>query len=293
MRLLGVTCLVMLAFAGNGLLTRAGVTVGGLMPMEFAVVRLFSGALTLALLCLVLRGALRLGGGRGRLVGVVALLIYLIGYSLAYTDIDAGIGALIVFGMVQITMFAGGLVVREAMPVNRWVGAGLAFAGLIWLLWPAGAVAVSLWHGALMAVAGIGWGLYSLAGRQERDALQGTAGNFILAALGVLAVVLMLGGGGFLRDVAGAEPLGLWLALGSGVVTSAMGYALWYTVLPRLPGTVAATAQLTVPVITMAGGMIWLGEALTLRFGLASVLVLGGVALSVRPQRGRSRSSGS
>ncbi len=295
MRLFLLTALTMMAFAGNPLLTRAGVTTGGLDPVEFAVVRLGSGAIVLALLCLTLRGGLRLGG-KGRLIGVASLLLYLFGFSAAYKGLDSGVGALVLFGMVQITMFAGSLLVREDMPLRRYLGAGLAMVGLGWLLWPTGAAALSPVHGLMMAAAGIGWGLYSLAGRKEPDALQATAANFIVGSGVAIVIGLVVTQGSLIRMVTqDASALGLWLAVTSGAITSGLGYALWYAVLPKLAGSVAAVAQLTVPVITMAGGMLWLGESLTLRFVLASVLVIGGVILSVRPTRqgGSKRSSGS
>ena len=294
MPLFFLVALTMLNFAGNSLLTRAGVTLGGLGAVEFAVIRLGSGALMLAALMAWRGGGMRLGG-RARAFGVAALLLYLFGFSAANLELDAGLGALILFGMVQITMFAGGLLAREAMPARRWIGAGLASTGLVWLLWPSGAAAISLVHGLSMALGGIGWGLYSLAGRAEPDALAGTAANFIVAAVLVGLVWGAASGLGIEAArhlVADVSRLGLILAVASGAVTSALGYALWYTVLPRLDRAVAAVAQLTVPVIAMAGGMLWLGEALTLRFVLAAVLVLGGVAISVG-QRGRSVSKGS
>jgi drug/metabolite transporter (DMT)-like permease len=82
-----------------------------------------------------------------------------------------------------------------------------------------------------------------------------------------------------------AEPAGLALALVSGAVTSGLGYALWYTILPGLGAARGGVAQLSVPVLALAGGMVLLGEPLTLRFFLASVLVLGGVSIAVRPAR--------
>lgn len=292
MRLLGMTALVMVLFAGNSLLTRAGLTAGGMEVLAFSVVRLVAGAVVLAGLCTVSAGGLRFGGP-GRWRGVGALLLYIFGFSAAYTGLDAGIGALILFGMVQITMFAAAVRAGEPLPARRWTGAGLAFAGLVWLMWPGGAAVVSAWHGAAMALAGIGWGLYSLAGQREPDALMATAANFVIASGVGLGLALLATGGALAGDVAGASGLGLALAVASGALTSGLGYALWYSVVPQLDKAVAATAQLTVPVIAMAGGMIWLGEALSLRFVLASVLVLGGVALTLRPQRGKRRSSGS
>ena len=294
MQLFALVALTMLNFAGNSLLTRAGVTLGGLGAVEFALIRLGSGALMLAALVVWRGGGLRWGGA-ARMTGVASLLLYLFGFSAAYLGMDSGMGALILFGMVQITMFAGGLLAQEVMPARRWIGAGLATVGLVWLLWPAGDAAVSVTHGLAMALAGIGWGLYSLAGRRESDALAGTAANFILAALitgavwGASAVLGANWASGLLQDI---PVSGLIFAVASGAITSALGYALWYTVLPRLEASVAAVAQLTVPVIAMVGGMIWLSEALTLRFVMAAVLVLGGVFISVR-QGGKRRSSGS
>ncbi|MEQ8902014.1 MAG: DMT family transporter [Roseovarius sp.] len=282
MRLFLLTALTMIAFAANSVLNRMALAGGSIDATSFGTIRLIAGAVMLAALCLFLRGGLHLRGP-GRVAGVLALLVYMYGFSTAYTVLDAGLGALILFGVVQITMFAGGLVAREAMPSRRWIGATLAFAGLAWLLWPGAGPQISVPHGLMMAAAGVGWGIYSLTGRLNTDALQATAANFILAApLGLLiGFALPLGPQGTLL---GTE--GIILAIVSGAVTSGLGYALWYRVLPGLASSVAAVAQLTVPVIAMAGGMLFLGESLSLQFILASVLVLGGVAISVLPIKG-------
>ncbi len=282
MRLFLLTSLTMIAFAANSVLNRMALAGGSIDATSFGTIRLIAGAVMLAALCLALRGGLHLRGP-GRVAGVLALLVYMYGFSTAYTVLDAGLGALILFGVVQITMVAGGLVAREAMPSRRWIGATLAFAGLAWLLWPGAGPQISVPHGLMMAAAGVGWGIYSLTGRLNTDALQATAANFILAApLGLLiGFVLPLGPQGTLL---GTE--GIILAIVSGAVTSGLGYALWYRVLPGLASSVAAVAQLTVPVIAMAGGMLFLGENLSLQFILASVLVLGGVAISVLPIKG-------
>lgn len=280
MRLFLLTSLTMIAFAANSVLNRLALAGGSIDAVSFGVIRLVSGAVMLGALCMVLRGGLRLGGA-GRMAGVAALLLYLYGFSTAYRALDAGLGALILFGVVQITMFAGGLMKSEPMPARRWAGAALAFSGLVWLLWPGEGKDISLPHGLLMALAGVGWGIYSLAGKLSRDALQGTAANFILATpVGVLVGYMM----------PAVEPVtlttyGVFVAIICGAVTSGLGYALWYSVLPSLASSVAAVAQLTVPVIAMAGGMVFLGEVLTVQFALASALVLGGVAISVLAPR--------
>ena len=276
MRLFLLVALTMIAFAANSVLNRMALAGGGIDAIAFGAIRLVAGAVMLGALCLLLRGKMRLGSAH-RAAGVGALLLYLFGFSYAYEALDAGLGALVLFGMVQITMFAGGLIAGEAMPPRRWIGAVLAMAGLIWLLLPGGSAQVSLLHGGAMAIAGVGWGLYSLAGRRAGDALQDTGANFVIAALICALPGLWMG------EIATGGPgiEGVLLAVICGAVTSGLGYALWYSVLPRLQASVAAVAQLTVPVIAMAGGMVFLGEVLTLQFALASVLVLGGVAVSV------------
>lgn len=291
MRLILLTALAMLAFAANSVLTRLGVTGAGMDPVAFAAVRVTAGALTLWLL-LRLRSARPPVAPTGRIAGAGGLAAYLIGFSLAYVSLGAGLGALILFGTVQITMFAGAVLKAETVPPRRWAGATLAFAGLVLLLSP-GVTAPSLPHAALMAMAGIGWGIYSLAGRGQADALAATTINFLLTAplILLLAAALQVWGPGL-----AAPPLGIALAILSGAVTSGMGYALWYSLLPTLGATRAAVAQLTVPLITALAGVVILGEAISLRFAVAALLVLGGVLLALRtgnkPQ-GTINSSGS
>ncbi|RUS59853.1 DMT family transporter [Pseudorhodobacter sp. E13] len=272
MRLFWLTALAMLAFAGNSLLNRMAVGQAGMGPVDFALLRLCAGALALAML-LVFRRRGFWPGWAGRGAGVLGLLLYLFGFSLAYVDLAAGIGALVLFGMVQITMFAGALVAGEAVPLRRWLGAGLAFGGLVVLVAPGGN-AVALWPMGLMAAAGVGWGVYSLAGRGARDPLAATAANFILA---VPAAVVA---GVWLLDIASWTGLGVALAVISGAVTSGLGYALWYAVVPQLGAARAGVAQLSVPVIAALAGAVLLAEPVGLRFALACLLVLGGVGLA-------------
>lgn len=272
MRLFLLTALTMLAFAANSILNRMALEDGTTGPAAFAAIRLVAGAL-----CLWALVAWRGGGMRPlwQPGGAASLALYVLGFSFAYVSLPAGVGALILFGGVQITMFAGALILRETVPARRWAGAALAFGGLVWLLWPAGGAAPDPWGGALMAAAALGWGIYSLLGRGATDPMGATAGNFVFAApLGLIVLAV-------LPDTATAQ--GAVLAVLSGAVTSGCGYALWYAVLPRLGSTRAAVAQLCVPVIAAAGGLLLLGEGISLRFAMASALVLGGVLLAALP----------
>ena len=280
MRLALLTALTMTAFAANSVLNRMALKGGLIDALPFAAIRLGSGALVLTVLALVLGRGLPVRAG-GRAAGVLSLFVYMLGFSLAYLSLDAGAGALILFGGVQITMFTGALLGRESVPARRWVGVALAFAGLLWLLWPSEAGGIAIMPALSMATAAVGWGVYSMAGRKGGDPLAGTAANFLLAApLAVLTLAVVPG-----VTAVPATAAGIGLALVSGIVTSGLGYALWYAILPQLGSTRAAVAQLTVPVIAAGGGLVLLAEPPTPRFLLASVLVLGGVLVATVPMR--------
>ena len=269
LRLATLTLLAMLAFAGNSLLCRLALKDTGIDAASFTAVRLVSGALVLALL-------VRLRGGsaasQGDWPSGLALFVYAAGFSFAYLTLTAATGALLLFAAVQVTMIGVGLWRGERLAPLQMAGFAAACAGLVGLLLPG--VQAPSWSGAvLMIAAGAAWGVYSLRGRGARDPLAITAGNFWRAAVfsAVLSAV-------FLARTS-ADALGLALAVASGAITSGLGYAVWYTALRGLTATVASTVQLTVPVITAVGAVLWLGESLTLRLVLASVAVLGGVAL--------------
>lgn len=280
MKLFLLTALTMCAFAANSILNRLAVESGASDPAGFAVVRVFFGALVLAALVYA-RGANLPLCNKRRFVGSGSLSLYMIGFSVAYLTLDAGLGALILFGVVQITMFTAGAL-TGSVPTGRQIsGAGIALVGLAYVLWPSGAVRVDPVGASLMTAAGIGWAIYSIAGRSEPDALSGTAANFVVALPATGLALLALGGDWQMTAA------GYGLAALSGGVTSGLGYALWYRVLPQLAPAVAAIVQLSVPVIAIAAGVILLGEVTSPRLLLGAGLVLGGIALAVmRVNRG-------
>ena len=271
LRTVALTALAMLAFAANSLLTREGLAGSDTDAATFSSLRILSGAATLALV-LRLRSRPAPVAGEGGWPGALSLFAYLIAFSFAYLSLSAGTGALILFGTVQLTMFAAALRAGERFPPLGWAGLAMAMGGLVYLMAP-GVTAPDPVGAALMAVAGIAWGLYSLLGRGARDPLAATARNFALATPLVLLVSL--------ASLASAhvDPKGAALAVASGALASGCGYVVWYAALPLLSAGRAATVQLTVPVIAALGGALLLSEPLTSRLLLASAITLGGVAL--------------
>ncbi|MFD2740169.1 DMT family transporter [Sulfitobacter aestuarii] len=268
MRLALLTALAMIAFAANSVLTRLAIDGTHMDPVSFALVRVASGAAMLGFLIALRGGALPLLRRR-RWPGAVSLALYMIGFSLAYLTLDAGLGALILFGVVQISMFMHGYW-RGAAPTLRQIsGAGIAFAGLMLALWPGPGGQADPLGAGLMVLAGLGWAAYTIIGRGSVDPLAATAANFLLCL--PLVAVLLPG-----AALAVTAP-GLLLAVMSGGLTSGLGYALWYAVLPRLDQGIAAIVQLSVPLLAILGGAVLLGEKVSLLVLLAAVLVLGGI----------------
>lgn len=270
-RIIVFTSLAMTAFAGNSLLCRAALIHTSIDAASFTTIRLISGALVLWLVVRIRQDA---PAGAGSWLSAIALFVYAGGFSFAYISLPAATGALLLFGAIQATMIGYGIWSGECLLKPQLVGLFLAFGGLIGLLLP-GLSAPPLHGSVLMLGAGVAWGIYSLRGKGVGDPTRVTTGNFLRAVPITVAMSLFMLGGLSL------DTPGSWYAVSSGALTSGMGYAIWYTALPALKATSAATVQLSVPVIVALGGIIILGEPITVRLVVASVAILGGVALVI------------
>lgn len=278
MRLILLCLLTLASLAANSVLIRLSVVRYGADPALFAVVRVASGALVLAALVAASGRSWPRLMTRRRWWGAAMLAGYVVTFSLAYRTLDAGLGALLLFGWVQITVFVVVVARGQAVPLLKWIGAGVAFAGLVLLLWHGqGAASGRLRDMALICLSGVCWGVYTLLGQKDADPIAATAANFLLALPLTAPLALMATGG--------LGTGGLVLALISGGITSGLGYVLFYTVLPDLEPSVAAVGQLSVPVLATLGGLLLIGEAVTLRFVVSAALVLGGIGLSLMRRR--------
>ena len=267
-----LTSLSLLAFAANSVLCRLALGENVIDATGFTVIRLFSGALVLCVLLLMkTRSQLDLRSA-GSWKGSIYLALYATAFSYAYVSVDTATGALVLFATVQLTMLLLGVLQGNRLSLIEGGGVALAFTGLLYLLLP-NVQTPSLLGFLLMVVSGIAWGLYSLNGRNSANPLLDTAGNFIrtLPLMLLLAVVLW--------SQLNVSAYGFWLAVYSGALASALGYSLWYRVLPLLRSTQAAVIQLLVPPIATAGGVIFVGESLSMRLIIASVLTLGGILI--------------
>lgn len=270
------TATAMTAFAANSLLCRMALGQELIDAASFTSVRVISGALTLGLVVLSRGNGARL---RPNWTGVGALFCYMAFFSFAYLSLAAGTGALLLFGSVQLTMFASAVRSGERFSFLAWGGLGAAFAGLVLLVAP-GVTAPEPIAATLMVVAGVSWGIYSLMGRGSGSPLLSTAANFAYCVPLTIALSAL-----FIAS-ADVSVKGVLLAIASGALASGLGYAVWYAVLPQLTTGRAATVQLSVPIIAAIGGVLLLSEQVTARLVVASGLTIGGIWL-VLAQRAR------
>jgi drug/metabolite transporter (DMT)-like permease len=274
-RLFALTLLAMLAFAGNSLLCRVALRDTAIDAASFTSIRLVSGALILALIVRLQKG--RPGSG-GSWKAAACLFAYAAGFSFAYRQLSAATGALLLFGAVQIAMLSWGLAKGERLRPLQLAGLFVAIGGLVYMLLP-GLAAPPIEGAAFMIAAGIAWAGYSLLGRGTSDPAAATAGNFLRAVPFAAALSLAV------ASRTSVDHTGALYAVASGAVTSGLGYVVWYAVLPSFKAATAAVIQLSVPAIAALGGVILLAEPLSNRLMIASVTILGGIALTIlRPR---------
>lgn len=273
----------MLAFTGNALICRAALLGGSIDAASFTALRLLSGA---AMLWLII-GLRRIPHRRvapppsARWLSGFVLFAYAAAFSYAYARVSAGAGALVLFAAVQAVMIGYGFYRGERFNALQWMGLLLAYGGLLALMWPASEPGTgpspSLFAYVIMLVSGASWGVYSLLGRRAGDPRVVSAHNFLYALpFAALLSLVMLA----------SEPprlgvVGVCYALLSGAGASALGYIVWYSALPALKATTAASVQLTVPLMTALGGIVLLNESFTLRFLLVSLAIIGGLAMVI------------
>lgn len=276
------TVLALLAFAANSILCRIALHDGGIDAASFSTIRLVSGAATLLLVsALSDRQTLPV---KGSWMSAGMLFLYAVPFSFAYTLLSVGTGALILFGCVQMTMMAAALRSGERPHVLQWIGLSLAFGGLVYLVLP-GLEAPSFIGASLMGLAGFAWGVYSLRGRSAANPLAETTRNFVRAVPFALLVSLAS------LPWLSAQPRGILLAVASGAIASGLGYVVWYRALRGLTAVRASVVQLFVPILAAMGGVILLAEGIPVRLLVASVLVLGGIALALYAGEARKSAS--
>ena len=267
---ISLTALAMLAFAANSILCRLALTQTDIDPASFTIVRIGSGAAMLCAIATIFRGGQGLGGSWR---AAFALFAYAAAFSFAYMSLPAGAGALLLFGAVQATMVIAGIIRGDHPAPLQWLGLAVALAGLVVLLAP-GVSAPPLVGAALMLAAGTAWGAYSILGRRSLRSAGGDRRQFSSPRpYGV-------GPRGACGD---GEPSGRGMDIRLPFGRSSFRHRLRDLVrrparLERGRGRLGAAQR---PGDHRACRGDVLGEPITSRLGLASLAVLGGIALVI------------
>ena len=275
-----LTLLALTAFAANSLLCRMALGDQSIDAASFTAIRLFSGALTLLLLVsLTMRKNRKRRPSKGSWLSGAMLFAYAACFSYAYMTLDTGTGALILFASVQITMISYSFFQGRTLSIGEWTGVALAFSGFLYLVSP-GVSAPPIKGFLLMTLSGVGWGMYSVRGKSSTQPLEDTAFNFARS----LPLAFLLSATALAEYKLSAK--GMVLAIGSGAITSGLGYTIWYMALRGLSNVEASVVQLFVPALAALGGVLFLSETLTSRLLLSSVIILGGILLTITSRSG-------
>lgn len=280
---------IMLAFAGNSVMTRYIVLGGFASAYILTTVRFASGFAILLLLRGIVPSAVGAGSGsRADLVGGFLLGAYAFSISFGYSFISAAAGTLVFYAFVVLSMSLFAVLRDRERPTLRPVaGQALAMAG-VGLITFGGIRDVTFAGVVLMAATGISWGLYSAHGRSAGDAGAYTFQTFLVVgvfSLGLVPPLWLVSPNALHID---ATWNGLGLALFMGTISTALSYVLWHATLRRIRASQGGIVQLTVPVLASAMGVLLLGELLSPALLIGGAAVLVGIYLN----RGDSRSSG-
>lgn len=279
-----LTIFALLAFAANSVFCRLALGGEQIDAGSFAVIRLLSGCVFLAVFFMVKLAYFNPTTtdqnkntplSKGSWSSALWLFIYAFTFSYAYIQLDTATGALVLFATVQVTMLVIGLLTGRSLSKAELLGLLLAVAGFIYLLGPQ-LQSPSLIAFILMTISGISWALYTLAGKKSTDPSSDTIFNFFRTLPFLfIAALINLESSYFTTE-------GVINAVLSGVFASALGYLLWYQALKTLRHNVAAVVQLLVPVLAAIAGFIFLNESVSMAFIISSSMILGGILLVVK-----------
>ena len=269
-----LTFLALFSLSSNPVLCRMAMVTNQIDAVSFTFFRILSGAVFLLLIYFYKTKKFDLNLKNNYLAPFM-LFLYAITFSFSYENMQAGIGTLILFAVVQLTMIFMAFKHKESLTLQKVFGIVLAFAGLVYLLYPKEDFSLSFFHSFLMIISGIAWAFYTLLGKKSTNAFYSTKDNFFKASL--MALVFMI----FYFNHLTFDSYTLFLAIFSGVVTSALGYIIWYMVLPKMDILTAGVLQLLSPVIAIILGILVLNEKLSIELFISTFIILFGIFITL------------
>ncbi len=210
----------------------------------------------------------------------VTLVAATVQYSLTFTGLkglDAGVTALIVQLEVPFLTLLGAVLLHEKTGWRKWLGIALAFVGVS-LIVGAPTERIALGSAALVIGGSFTWAVGQVMVRRLKDidGLTITAWVAVLAAPQLFLMSLLFESGQW-QAVKTAPPV-VWVSVAYlGLIMTAFGYWLWYTLVRRHPVSQIAPFLLLLPLVSVLGGILFLGEALSWSSLIGGAVVLAGV----------------
>ena len=267
--------IALLFLATNSILCKMAISTQNIDAFSFTFLRIFSGTVLLLCIYFYKNKNLKLSFKKNWISSFM-LFLYAICFSYSYINMFAGIGTLILFAVVQISMILIALFYKEKLTINKILGVIVAFGGLAFLLYPKEDFSISFFHTFLMVISGIAWAVYSVIGKSSTNALLNTTDNFFKAT--IFAIIFML----FFINEFKFDLYTSFLAILSGSITSGLGYLIWYDVLPKIQITTASVLQLIVPILAIFLSVIILDEKFSLELAISTFIILFGIFLALK-----------
>ncbi len=278
LKLFVLICVALFFLSANSILARMAIVTQNIDAFTFTFLRIISGSILLFIIYFYRKKRVDISLKKNWLSGFM-LFLYAICFSYSYINMLAGIGTLILFAVVQLSMIFIALFYKEKMSLNKTIGILVAFIGLVYLLYPKEDFTISYFHTFLMVISGIAWGVYSVLGKSSTSAIFNTTDNFFKASIFTLIFMLM-----FISEVH-LDLYTFCLAITSGAITSALGYLLWYEILPKIEIITASVLQLLVPIIAIFLSILFLNESLTFELIVSTILILVGIFIALKRKR--------
>ncbi len=269
-----LTILSLIFLAANSILCREALVDSHIDAYSFTLFRLLSGTIVLLLILFFKEKRVAINFKNNWLTSFM-LFLYAIAFSYAYIDMQAGIGTLILFAVVQLSMILLALRKKEKLTLKKFIGVFIAFLGLTYLLYPNEDFTLSLFHVFLMFISGIAWAFYTVLGKKSLNAMKDTTENFTKSILFIFIFYILF------IDSFNLSSYGIFLACISGGLTSGIGYLLWYKVLKNMEIITASIIQLIVPVIAIFLSIILLDEKLSVTLFVGTIIILSGIFISI------------
>lgn len=273
-----VILITLFFFSANSILARAALLENYIDAYSFTFIRLLSGTIVLLAILYFKEKKLEIKL-KENWISSFMLFLYAITFSYSYLHLDAGIGALILFAVVQLFIMLIALVKKETLNRQKSIGIILAFVGLFYLLYPEESYKLSFIHVLLMVIAGLAWGFYTILGKNSTNALLHTTDNFLKSLVFIVAFYFIFVSKTYITLN------GIILASISGGITSALGYSLWYLILPKIKIITSGIIQLLVPPIAILLAVIFLNEELTFKLFISTDIILAGIAIAILSKR--------